>query len=136
MKRRILGVLRNEAGASAMEFALVAPAFIFLIMGISQLGILFFANAGLTSALAEGSRYATLYPQPNETQIKARINAARFGLDPAKLSIAPFQYGTANSSPYADISMSYQLQLNYVFIKSDPITLTQKRRVYLQPTLS
>ncbi|HWH18487.1 MAG TPA: TadE family protein [Allosphingosinicella sp.] len=134
--KRFNRIGREERGASALEFALVAPAFIFLLVGISQLGIFFFANAGLNNALAEGARFATLYPRPNETQIKARINASRFGLNPNNVTVSPLVYGTANSSPYADMSMSYTLQLNFIFIETDPITLTKSRRVYLQPTLS
>lgn len=126
----------EERGASALEFALVAPAFISLLVGISQLGIFFLANAGLHNALAEGARYATLYPRPNETQIKAKINASRFGLNPANVTLSPLVYGTANSSPYADMTMSYRLQLNFIFIDTDPIMLTKSRRVYLPPTLS
>jgi Flp pilus assembly protein TadG len=126
-------ILANVRGASAIEFALVAPVFILILVGIAQLGILFFANAGLNNALAEGARLATLYPRPTATQIKAKINAADFGLNPASLATPQLVYGTNGSSNYYDMSMQYTTQLNFVFYKAMPITLKQSRRVYLQP---
>lgn len=133
MTMKIPPLLSNIRGAAAMEFALVAPAFIALLIGIAQLGILFFANAGLNDALAEGARYATIFPQPTEAQIKTRINAKRFGLDPSRLTISPFVYGTANSSNFATITMTYSVPLNFVFFNAGPVTIRQSRRAYLQP---
>jgi Flp pilus assembly protein TadG len=130
---RMSRFLSDVRGAAAMEFALVAPAFVAVLIGIAQLGILFFANAGLNDALAEGARYATIYPQPTEAQIKARINAKKFGLDPTRLTVSSFTYGTANSSNFATITMSYSVPLNFVFFNAGPVTLRQSRRAYLQP---
>ncbi len=42
-------------------------------MGIAPLGLLFFANAGLHNALAEGARHATLFPRPTPEQVRTRI---------------------------------------------------------------
>lgn len=115
-----------------MEFALIAPAFIALLVAIGQLGILFFANAGLSNALTEGARLATLHPRPTVTQIRNRINAAKFGLDAEKLATPILTPGTSGSSDYYNIEMSYTVDLEMIFIDVDPITLTQSRRVYLQ----
>lgn len=123
-----------EKGTSAIEFALVAPVFILLVILIGQLGIFFFATAGLNNALAEGSRLATLYPRPTETQIREKINAARWGLNPDNLTILPVEWGTSNGSPYANVSMTYDVYWNLVFIKTDPLKLSRSRRVYLQPS--
>ena len=45
---------REEKGAAALEFALVAPALILFIVGIAQFGVLFMANNGLSNAVGEG----------------------------------------------------------------------------------
>lgn len=129
--RTILRLLRHKGGAGAVEFALAAPVFIFLVNGVAQLGILFFANAGLHNALAEGARYATVFPQPTDAQIEAKINDERWGLDGARLDIAPPARGAANGSPYIELRMTYDVDLNFIFFDIGPVTLTQSRRVYL-----
>ncbi|MEA3033397.1 MAG: TadE-like protein, partial [Sphingomonadales bacterium] len=48
---RIRKLRRNEDGAGAVEFALVAPALLGFIIGLTQLGMLFFANADLHNAV-------------------------------------------------------------------------------------
>jgi len=131
MGRLINRLIRDVRAAGAVEFALAAPIFIFLVNGVAQLGILFFANAGLNNALAEGARYATVFPQPTDAQIEARINNERWGLDGARLDIAPPARGEANGSPYIELRMTYDVNLNFIFFDIGPVTLTQSRRVYL-----
>ncbi len=130
---RLSRIFRDARGASAAEFALIAPAFIMLIMGVMQLGILFFANAGLNSALAEGARFATIYPRPTTAQIQTRITAAKFGLEAANLATPTVTYGTTGSSEFADISLSYSITPEFIFFTAPAITIRQDRRVFLQP---
>lgn len=133
IRRRIL---RSEEGAGAVEFALIAPALFTLIIGVAQLGTLFFANAGLKHAVSEGARLAAVYPQPTPDEIKAELTDARFGLDPdhipAPPSVVPGE--SAEGWDYLDISMSYEVPLNFIFFEADPVTLTETRRVFTQDT--
>ncbi|MBA3676646.1 MAG: pilus assembly protein [Sphingosinicella sp.] len=132
MMRRGAPVLSDLRGAAAIEFALVAPAFVALLVAIGQLGILFFASAGLSNALAEGARLATLHPRPSTAQIKSKINAAKFGLVAKNLATPILTPGKSGSSDYYNIQMSYTVDLELFFVDLPPITLQQSRRVYLQ----
>lgn len=133
MNRLIRRLRRSEAGAAAVEFALLAPALILMIIGIAQLGILFMSNAGLRNALAEGARYATIYPRPTDAQIQQRITDRRFGLKPANVTTYPIVHGTSNGANYADIKLSYSVPLNFIFFNLPPVTLTETRRAFIQP---
>jgi Flp pilus assembly protein TadG len=124
---------RDERGAGAVEFALIAPLFFGFIIAIGQLGLLFFANAGLTNALAEGARLATLFPRPTDAAITQRITQKRFGLDPARLTGPTIVNGTADGAAFAEITMTYSAPVNFLFLNVGPIRLTQTRRVYTQP---
>ena len=127
--------LRGDSrGAAALEFALVVPALVLFVIGIAQLGILFMANAGLRNAVAEGARYATIYPRPTDEQIRQRITDTRFGLRPENVSNVTITHGISGGSNYADISMSYQVPLNFVLFTVRPVTLTERRRAFIQPT--
>lgn len=49
---------RHEKGATIVEFALLAPVFLFLLFIIIELGILFWVNLTMQYAVREGARYA------------------------------------------------------------------------------
>lgn len=127
-------ISRDERGASVIEFALLAPVLVGFIIAISQLGLLFYANAGLGNAVSEGARLATLYPRPTNEQIAARVNDRRFGLDPAYVSGPTIVDGVADGAPYAEITMTYAAPLNFIFYQVGPIRLSKTRRVYTQPS--
>jgi Flp pilus assembly protein TadG len=124
----------DERGLSAVEFALVAPVLLLAIIGAAQLGGLFMANAALSHSLAEGARYAGIFPQPTQAQIRERMTASRFGLKPANLSTPTITTGKSDGADYLEISVTYSVPLDFVLIKPPPVKLTQTRRVFVYPT--
>lgn len=134
MMQRKSSLLREENGMGAVEFALAAPLLFALIVGIAQLGTLYFANSGLKSAVAEGARLATLHPRPSHQQIITRITDSRFGLDPAFISNPTVTGASVNDRDYVEIEMSYAVPLDFIFYRTSPITLVERRRVFVYPT--
>ncbi|HEY0625720.1 MAG TPA: TadE family protein [Allosphingosinicella sp.] len=132
-----MSLIKNSRGASALEFALVVPGLVFLLNGIAQLGIVYFANAGLNDALAAGSRYLTLHRYdkddfPTAGELEVWIKDRKWGLDPDNLTISSTSVSTAaNGSRFVDITMGYDVTLNFIFIDVDPIELSQTRRAYI-----
>lgn len=59
-RRRLDRKLPRDEGASALEFALVVPILVLLVMGIVEFGFLFQAELALTHAAREGARLATV----------------------------------------------------------------------------
>lgn len=53
-------LIRNRSGASAVEFALVAPAFLALTIGSIYMAMLVFAYANLQSTVEEAARCASV----------------------------------------------------------------------------
>jgi Flp pilus assembly protein TadG len=125
---------RNQRGAAALEFVIIAPALILMICGIARLGILFMANAGLRNAVAEGARYATIWPRPSNTQIQSRITSSQFGLNAANFAAATVTPGTdANGLNYLDISASYSVPMDFIFFSAGNVTLSETRRAFVRP---
>ncbi len=124
---------RDARGVSALEVALVAPVLLIFIIGISQLGILFFANAGLRTAVAESARYATVYPRPTDAQIKAKAAQQRFGMNPANVTGPTIVHGTSDGSSYVDIEMDYVVPIDFLFFTTAPIRLSVTRRAFADP---
>lgn len=123
--------LRDARGSATAEFAMALPVFILFLIGISQLGIVFAANAGLQQAVGEGARYATLYPRPSDTAIAARIQKAAFALNGTNLDAPTLTHGTSNGVAYVDITLTYRPQLNFIFFPGPQISMTRSRRAYL-----
>ncbi len=133
MFRLLRRLRRNQRGAAALEFVLVAPALILMIVGIARLGILFMANAGLRNAVAEGARYATIWPRPTETQIRNRITNSQFGLDASRFTAATITAGQSGNLHYLDITASYSVPMDFIFFSAGSVTLSESRRAFVRP---
>jgi Flp pilus assembly protein TadG len=140
MMKRLLRLARDARGISALEFGLLAPVFIGMIIGVGQMGILFQAQAGLRHAVTEGARYATIYVynssgvamRPTNAQVIAKVTSSKYGLNSAYITGPTITSGTSNGATYLDITMSYAVPLDFVFYHPAAITLTETRRAYVQ----
>jgi Flp pilus assembly protein TadG len=133
MTRPRLPLRKDKKGVGAVEFALILPLLILIIVGIAQMGIMYFAHAGLRNLVSEGARFASISPRPTDAAIKARINQGGFGLVPANLRPATIEYGNTNGNQWADITVRYNVQLNFIFWSPTPFDIEEKRRVFIYP---
>lgn len=131
----ILGRFRRDRkGVGAVEFALILPLLILLIVGIAQMGIMYFAHSGLRNLVAEGARFAAISPRPTDAAIKARLNQGGYGLKAEKLGAPTVTYCNTCSPNYADIQMAYTVELDFIFWTTAPFQIQQTRRVFIYPT--
>jgi len=86
-RRRMRGLGRAHAQA-VVEFALVLPLLLFLLVGLIELGIVLQAQIILTNAAWEGARAGALIVDPihGDAEILAAVHRAALGLDPARLA--------------------------------------------------
>jgi Flp pilus assembly protein TadG len=120
---------RNEQGAAAMEFALAVPVLIMMIYGIFRIGLLYEANAGMQHALGEGARYATLFPTPTDTQIKARITSNLFGNGFGAFTVADPVSDTTNG--YKTLTVDFATPMDFLFFPGPTVTVSRSKRVYM-----
>jgi hypothetical protein len=130
---RLHSLLRDRRGLSAVEFALVCPVLFAFLIGTAQVGILYFANAGLRNSVEEGARVVGVFPRPTDDVIKARMVKKRFGIRPQYLSNPVITTGKDGGADYVQISLTYKVPLDFVVVSVKPITLTKTRRVYVYP---
>jgi Flp pilus assembly protein TadG len=110
VSRRVAG---DERGASLVEFALVAPLLVMMLLGIFTGGQAYFQKISVTDSVREGARYgATLradfddLPNTWETKVRDRVAAQSGGelapgnvcakLVRAEADAAPWSCGVAN----------------------------------------
>jgi Flp pilus assembly protein TadG len=72
--------LRDERGASAVEFAFIVPLLILLVLGIAEFGHAFQVQGTLSAAAREGVRAMALRNDPVDA--KAVVRDAASSLDP------------------------------------------------------
>ncbi len=137
MMRRLLKLIRGERGVTALEFALLAPAFCTFIVAIGNFGILFFAHSGLSAAVSEGARLATIDPRPSADQVAARINERKYGLNSADVVGPTVTFvEPTGGRPHFDIEMHYDVKLKLVFFDWPPYRISERRTVYVYSNLS
>lgn len=130
--------IKDEKGASAVEFALILPILVVLLFGIAQFGILFNHYLTLTHAAREGVRWAAL--EKSVDIVKLKIIDASGGLDQDLLDIKVYinnieepDTGGATiddqGSP-ARVEVAYPVPVlalfTVLFDESDTVTLTGK----------
>jgi Flp pilus assembly protein TadG len=63
---------RREAGAAAVEFGLILPLLLILLLGIMDYGYLFFVQLSVTNAAREGARAGITQGDTSLAQTKAQ----------------------------------------------------------------
>jgi Flp pilus assembly protein TadG len=76
---RNMGRKRSRGGQSLVEFALVLPILVILLLGLLDLGRMYFAYVAITDAAGEGVAYGARNPT-DENGIRQRASEATEGL--------------------------------------------------------
>ena len=91
---------RRQDGQAHVEFAIVTPLLLMLVIGIVQFGIVFHDWITLTDATRAGARQAavsrTLTDPVGITETRVRKSAA--GLDSTKLAVTVIPYDPSNGT--------------------------------------
>jgi Flp pilus assembly protein TadG len=129
--------LRSEHGQTAVEFALVAPILIALLLGIVQAGIAFHNYLSVTDAARAVARKAILvrFTPLTQTQINQIADNASPDLDPTQLTatVTPDPtdptFTTAGSTITVTVTYPYHLQLFGIPVIDGTLTSTMKDRL-------
>jgi Flp pilus assembly protein TadG len=113
---------RDQNGASALEFGLTAPVFFLFILGVIEVGLLFWTQIGLQHGAEMAARCAsinsTLCPNGNPAAITSYATQQAMGLT---LPASTFTYSTPACGNQVNASYSFQF---LGIIPVGPLTLT------------
>ena len=91
--------IRDERGATAVEFAFIVPLLILLVLGIAEFGHAFQVQGTLSAAAREGVRMMALQNDP--AAARAVVRDAASALNPAvtdaQIAISPASCPTLNA---------------------------------------
>ena len=77
----------GESGQDLIEFALILPLLLLLLLGIMEFGVAVFTYNTVANAAREGARYGIIHPA-DDAAIEAATRMLTTGLDQGELDIA------------------------------------------------
>lgn len=107
----------KQGGQSLVELAIILPVLILILVGIMDLGRVFYAQIVITNAAREGARYGSMYPM-DIAGIKARAIAEAQG---AGIQISPNDVqvsGTVTPGEPLTVTVTYRFAAITTLISS------------------
>ena len=92
----------RERGPAAVEFALVLPILLLLLLAFVQVGVIARDSLVLTQASRAGAREAAV--QGTKDAVDAAVRAAAVGLDPDRLSVVATWSGVRGAPVTVDVA--------------------------------
>src|SRR3990170_6177141 len=151
LRRLFLGTgVAEERGAELMEFAVLAPLLVMLLMGMIWFGRAYNTTQTLTRAAREGARFAVLpccasccdpsSPYPPDSQVRAIIDASLVAsaLDPSQVQgysmqrAQPLNPGSTMVDNGVVISFTYPFRFILPFTPIHLTTITIPVRVQMR----
>jgi Flp pilus assembly protein TadG len=132
--------MRKDQGQAMVEFAMILPILLLLVLGIIQFGILFNNHLTLTDAVRAGARQAAVsrtLPNPAGSATNRVRSAAATSLDDADLEVSVTPYdpvsGQARFVQGGDVTVTatypYSINLLGFVVKSGRLTSQTTERV-------
>ena len=130
--RRRIRDLRSEQGQTAVEFALLAPMLVVLLLGVVQVGVAFNRYLTVTDAARAGARKAVVlrFSGGSVDDVKQAVRDAAPGLDTIKLKIdvvAPSW--SSGSDVTVTVRYPYDIGLLGWVVASGDVTSAIKERI-------
>jgi Flp pilus assembly protein TadG len=104
--RQLLRRNRGQEGAAAVEFAIILPLLILLILGGLDLSHMYYIDHLITNASREGARYAAKYTgttgEPTNAQISDYVKLSSPGLDYNKFNLDNLTVTTTYAGVFPD----------------------------------
>lgn len=97
---------RGERGQDLIEFALLLPLLLFLVLGIIDFSLVFFSYNTISNAAREGARYGIIDDDVGAMETATR--ALTTGLDPGRLTVIPT---ACNGADQLTVTVHYSVPL-------------------------
>ena len=130
-----MAIRRDERGQTAVEFALVAPILIVLVLGIMQFGVAFHDYVTITDAARAGARQAIIarLAGGDFTAARQTVRDSAGGLDQSKLTVTVDDPTPTTSGSTVTVTATYPYSINIpllgLTVVSGNLTATAKEQL-------
>ncbi len=106
----VAGSARSERGAAAVEFALILPVLILLVLGLMEYGRVYNVQVSLSNAAREGARTMAIQNDAGKARTAARAAAPSVSpaLTSANVSVSPAVCAAGST---VTVTVNYTVQL-------------------------
>ncbi len=128
----LANLAKNRRGATAVEFALIAPIFLIMAFGVFEMGRAMWIKSSLQFAVEEAARYAMVNTSATTTTIStyAQTRYTNAGLSSTGVTFAATQ-DTTGGINYVSITGTTTFAVQVPIVPFPSITLSAKSRVPL-----
>lgn len=115
----------RDRGAAAVEFALVLPILLLLVIGILEFGRAYHVQTTLSNAARDGVRVMALQDSASAARATVADSAPSLTLTDAMIEVTPSSCSSSTTAPgQVSVTISYPFELVSGFLPIDDFTLT------------
>ncbi|MBB1011048.1 MULTISPECIES: TadE/TadG family type IV pilus assembly protein [Dietzia] len=115
----------RDRGAAAVEFALVLPILLLLVIGILEFGRAYHVQTTLSNAARDGVRVMALQDSATAARATAKDSASGLSLTDSMIDVTPSRCTSDTTAPgQVAVTISYPFTLVSGFLPLDDFTLT------------
>ena len=120
---------RHSGGTAAIEFAIIAPVFLIMMLGIVEIGRAMWIKNTLQFAVEETTRYAMVNPSADTATLETYAGNQVFGATVVTSGNFSASTETSGGVTYVVITGTYAFESLVPLIPLPDITLSAKSRV-------
>lgn len=118
MRRMLRHLTRDRRGATALEFAIVAPVFIAMVFGVFNLGYALYCGAAVRHAIQESSRLLMFDSDTSADTFKATVVSKLVNVPVTDLRVAITDETVTQTEHLKRITWTYNYMVYAPFITS------------------
>jgi Flp pilus assembly protein TadG len=119
-----------RAGSVAVEFALIIPVALAILVGIVEVGRALWIRTSLQFAVEEGARYMMVHQNADDADLTAFALDKLAGIDPASVDLSLLRE-TVDGTDFVTVSARFQFHYVASLITGEPFLLTGSSRAPL-----
>lgn len=129
------GLCGDRRGTSAVEFAIIAPVFIALLLGVFELGWALHCNQSVDWAVQTAARQLVANPTMTNAQLTSSVQSILSNLDydPNAVTVSLTEDPAGASPRLAHVTASYAHAINVPFINPVSYTYNTTSTMVLSP---
>ena len=141
MYRKLKPLCRDNSGAALVEFALLGPLLITMMIGVFHMGVYMQNFNAIRSLTSDGARYTMIEYQKGNRLTNQQIEAvllatavnAPYNLDTDRITVSARNVATGRVSGAReiDVDIGYTLEDWLPFVKLPATTLTYTRPIFV-----
>ena len=125
---RAFGAARD--GASALEFAIILPVFVTMVLGTIQMGIVFFKAGSVQFALEEAARQVMVDPDMSASQIQVAIENKLESLTQQDITVT-YSVDSSGAVAVAQLNAQFGIEVVIPFVPGFSINFDAETHIPL-----